>query len=271
MTTKANIEPCSVASGFSGYFDDAGKVGNTASLVVGGFVGAKEQWERLIPAWEQVLTRNGIRYFHGVECEHGNKEFNKTATPRWSDPKARSACRMEFVDTIIQVGLTGIVAGVVSKDYTDLDNAQRDRLGKPFSMAAQTLVVVVKDWANERHVYELISYVFENGSEGRGEFEAMFKKAAAHDIKRDQYRMKSYSVVGKECIPAQAADLIAYEYSHCLNTVANSAGVGFERPAVKELEKRLTIKSKYLDTRGMLEVLSKPKSSYEPFKVRRSR
>ena len=36
-----------------------------------------------------------------------------------------------------------------------------------------------------------------------------------------------------------------------------------------ELNNRLIIKSKYLDTRAMLEVISKPKSAYEPFKVRR--
>ena len=99
----------------------------------------------------------------------------------------------------------------------------------PEEVAAQTLVVVVKDWANERHVYDLVSYVFEDGSEGRGEFEAMFKKAAAHEIKRNQFRMKSYSVVDKQCIPAQAADLIVYEYSHCLNGVANLSTAGFDR------------------------------------------
>jgi hypothetical protein len=95
----------------------------------------------------------------------------------------------------------------------------------------------------------------------------MFKKAAGHEIKQDQYRMKSYSVVGKECIAIQAADLIAYEYCHCLNGVANLSNAGLGRPAVMEMNKRLIIKSKYLDTKALLEILSQPKSSYERFKV----
>jgi hypothetical protein len=148
-------EPCVIASGISGYFDDAGRIGDTASLVVGGFVGNKKQWDALTPEWEQVLAKNELRYFHGAECEHGQDEFDKKRNDRWKNPRARSDCRMEFVEVIVRAGLTGIVAGVVSKDYENLEGSQRDRLGKAFSMVAQTLIVVVKNWANERHVYDL--------------------------------------------------------------------------------------------------------------------
>lgn len=256
-----------IVPGISGYFDDSGKIHDQPSLVIGGFIGRKEQWAQLWSDWEKVLSDNGLSYFHGVDCEHGNEEFDKETKDKWKDPQARSDCRMEFVDAIVRAGLTGFVSGVVSANYKALDGQQRKRIGKPFSLAAQTLVVIVKDWANERHVYDLFPYMFEAGSEGYGEFSEVFNKAMAHEIRRGWYRMKA--LVGKECIPAQAADLIAYEYSHCMNGVAQSSDTGFRRPAVRELNDKLVVRARYHNTTTLAEVLSQPKSEYLPFKVPR--
>jgi hypothetical protein len=258
-----------IAPGVSGYFDDAGKVHDLPSMVIGGFIGRKEQWEGLWSSWARLLSKHDLAYFHGVDCEHGNEEFDKLAKAVWKNPRARSDCRMEFVGAIVEAGLTGFVSGVVSADYKALDGSAQKKLGKPFSLAAQTLVVIAKDWANERHVYDLLPYFFEAGSEGYGEFLEVFNKAKAHAIRRDAYRMKSCSLVGKECIPAQAADLIAYEYSHCMNDLATWGDEGFRRPAVIELNKRLIIKAKYHNAKSLAEVLSKPNSEYRPFTVPR--
>ena len=214
-----------IPSGISGYFDDAGKIHDQPSVVIGGFIGRKEQWEGLWSDWEKLLSKHAIKYFHGVDCEHGSEEFDKSTKERWKDPQARSECRMEFVGAIVKAGLTGFVSGVVSADYKALDTASRQRIGKPFSLAAQTLVVIVKDWANERHVYDLFPYQFEAGSEGYGEFSQVFSKVMQHRLRRNAYRMKSCSLVGREFIPAQTADLIAYEYSHCMNNLAPCRGI----------------------------------------------
>jgi hypothetical protein len=174
---------------------------------------------------------------------------------------------MEFVGAIVDAGLTGFVSGVVSADYKALTRSAQKKLGRPFCLAAQTLVVIVKNWANEHHVYDLFPYLFEAGSEGYGEFSEVFNKAMANDIRRDWYRMKSCSIVGKECIPVHAADLIAYEYSHCMNDLATSGDRGFRRPAVVELRNRLIINAKHHNAKSLAEVLSKPNSDYRPFKV----
>ncbi|HEY1203274.1 MAG: hypothetical protein ABSH46_18915 [Bryobacteraceae bacterium] len=162
-----------ILSGLSGYFDDAGKIHDQPSVAIGGFIGRKEQWERLCSDWDALLLRHEIKYFHGVDCEHGNNEFDKSKD-RWKNPQARSNCRMDFVEAIINAGLTGFVSGLVSADYHALDKAALARIGKPFSLVAQTLVVTVKDWANACHVHELIPYLFEAGSECSVEFLKQF-------------------------------------------------------------------------------------------------
>ena len=259
-----------IPSGLSGYFDDAGKIHDQPSLVIGGFIGRKEQWESLRSDWEDLLLRHDIKYFHGVDCEHGNREFDKSKG-RWKHPQARSKCRMEFVEAIVNAGLTGFVSGLVSADYRALDKAARTRIGKPFSLVAQTLIVIVKDWANACHVHELISYLFEAGSEGYGEFSDAFSTAKAHEIKGNAYRMKSCSLVGKDCIPVQTADLIAYEYSHCMGSIATANDLGFRRPAVHELKGRLRIETRYHDSKTLAEMLAQPKSEYRQFRVSQRR
>ena len=195
-------------------------------------------------------------------------EFDKDKC-NWRNPRARSVCRMEFVAAIAKASMTGFVAGVVSADYKALDGNSRKRIGTPFSLVAQTLMVVIKDWANERHVYDLFPYFFEAGSEGYGEFSEVYGKILAHEIRGNAYRIMSCSPVGKECVPVQAADLIAYEYSHCMSSIVKSNDSGFRRPAVQELRKRLTIETRYHNSQTLSEVLSQPASEYRHFRARR--
>lgn len=151
-----------------GYFDDAGKLADpkSRSLVIAGFVGSTDQWKKLHEGWTQLLERHGIRYFHGKECEHGNDEFDKELNLKWRDPQARSDCRLDFVHVIIRAGLTGFVSGLVAADYRALTTVQRKITGHSFSLVAQTLLVIVKNWANERNVWDRFPYLFEAGSDG---------------------------------------------------------------------------------------------------------
>ena len=256
-----------------GYFDDAGKLAdpNSRSLVIGGFVGNMDQWRLLHDRWQPLLLNHGIQYFHGKECEHGQEEFDKSRTPKWADQQVRSDCRMDFVEAIIEAGLTGFVSGLVSSDFKALSPAQRKKTGHSFSLVAQTLLVVVKDWANERHVYDRFPYLFEAGSDGWGEFSNVLNRAMKHDMRRNLYRVESCSLVGKECTGAQAADLLAYEYSFCMGSVIDRNNQGFKRPAVAALHEKLHIHNKYHNSATLNEVLSQPKSEYRPFSAYRER
>lgn len=255
---------------FRGYFDDAGKLSDPGSIsvVIAGFIGKMDLWERLYALWQPILDRNGLRYFSGKECEHGNGEFDKVREDRWKLPSERWSVRTELASSIVSTGIQPFVSGVVSSDFRALSATDKRRLGTAFSVAAQTLVVIVAKWANENHVYERFPYLFESGSEGYGEFSRVFNQVMKHDIKRDQYRMESCALVGKECIGAQAADLIASEYAHCMKSVINKDSLGFDRPSVIELE-RLKVVAKYHNTKSLKETLSQPNSEYLPLRARR--
>jgi hypothetical protein len=255
---------------FRGYFDDAGRVGdpNSPSLVIGGFIGTLDRWEGLYQRWEPILKDNGISYFNGKECEHGNGEFDKDKSEKWKIPSNRWAVRLGLASVIVEAGLAPFVSGVVAADYQRLPAADKKRVGKPFSLAAQTLVVIVKDWANANNVYDRFPYLFEAGSEGYGEFSEVFNQVMKHDIRRNAYRMESCGLVGKECIGAQAADLIASEFSHCMSSIVKNTSAGFQRPAVQELRK-LRMETKYHNSQTLAEMLAQPKSEYRPFRARR--
>jgi hypothetical protein len=135
-------------------------------------------------------------------------------------------------------------------------------------LVAQTLVVIVKDWANEEQIYDLFPYFFEAGSEGYGEFSQVFNWVIEHEIRRNAYRMKSCGLVGKECIPAQAADLIAHEYSHVINSVVTRDDIGFHRTSVRALRQAIA-KAKYHNAATLSEALNQPKSEYRPFRLPR--
>jgi len=255
---------------FRGYFDDAGKLSDpkSVSLVIGGFIGTMDRWESLFSQWQPVLDRHGLSYFNGKECEHGNGEFSKYKDDKWKTPQNRWDVRLELASVIVESGLVGFVSGVVAADFKALTPSEKKRIGKPFSLAAQTLVVIAKDWANHNRVYERFPYLFEAGSEGYGEFSEVFNQIMKHEIRRNAYRMESCGLVGKECIGAQAADLIASEYSHCLNSIATATDSGFKRPAVQELRK-LKLETKYHNSGTLAEMLAQPNSDYKPFRASR--
>jgi hypothetical protein len=49
---------CHDSKGISGYFDDAGNIHDLPSMVIGGFIGRKEQWEILWSARERLLSKH---------------------------------------------------------------------------------------------------------------------------------------------------------------------------------------------------------------------
>jgi hypothetical protein len=178
---------------------------------------------------------------------------------------------LDFTRAIINAGLTGFVAGLVAADYKALTPSERKRVGHSFSLVAQTLVVIVKDWANENHIYDRFPYLFEAGSDGWGEFSQAFNEMMANEIRRNSYRMESCTLVGKECHGAQAADLLAYEYSHCMSSVIDKNATGFDRPAVRELNAKLNIRAQFHNSQTLADLLSQPTSDYRAFQPRETR
>jgi len=254
---------------FRAYFDDAGKLSDPQSraLVTGGLIGTEERWKILYDTWGPILSSHHLSYFSGKECEHGKGEFDKNKRDEWKHPAKRWAVRLELASSIVQSGMVPFVSGLIAADYKALTPKEKKDIGRPFSLVAQALLVIVKDWANASHIYESFPYLFEAGSEGYTEFSEVFNQVIKHDLRRNAYRMESCGVVPKECIGAQAADLIASEYSHCMNSIIDRSRHGFERPSIRKLQE-LKIETKYLDRQNLLEILSEPRSVYRPFRAR---
>ena len=243
-----------VIRGYRAYFDSSGGL-DRPSVVVAGFVATLDRWKDLHARWDSLKDKHGIEYFHSVECEHGQKQFDKKIKPKWKNPKIRSDRRMEFVSAIADVGLPGFVIGVVAADYESLSETQKNKAGKPFSLLGQALVIQTRQWADKANVHERFPYLFEAGSDGYGQLSEVFRGAMQNEIRRNTYRMESIGQVGKECNAVQAADLLAYEHSHCMASRIEDNTKGFDRPAVIELRKKLKLYTQYFDLERLQDFL----------------
>src|SRR5690242_7645328 len=65
-----------------GYFDDSGTHSNSKVCLTAGIIADTVIWDRIERPWKAQLRRGGYSWFHAVDCEHGENEFETTDRPR---------------------------------------------------------------------------------------------------------------------------------------------------------------------------------------------
>src|SRR5687767_4224518 len=66
---------------FVAYFDDAGTHDDTATepgsqiVAVAGYVGTPADWDAFEVDWNAFLRREGLKFYHTVDCMHSRKQF----------------------------------------------------------------------------------------------------------------------------------------------------------------------------------------------------
>ena len=97
-----------VAQAFSGVFDDSNSHKNAPLILWAGFAAFDNQWDRLDEQWRAILRREGLPYFHMVDCEAGEPPFDRKDPNRaWRDSLIH-----DLRETIFSAGLFGIACGV---------------------------------------------------------------------------------------------------------------------------------------------------------------
>ena len=77
----------------------------------------------------------------------------------------------------------------------------------------------------------MVRYVFEKGAAGRDEAEKMLRRLKADPNDREKFRIHGYDFEGKETVPLQAADFLAYEsYRQIDNRVVDGVRLHKGRP-----------------------------------------
>src|ERR1043166_6412555 len=160
------------------YFDESASSG---VLGVAGYLFEKDACGRLDLAWKEALDRHGLKYFHMVECTHGNKTFKKLDKP------TRIALASEMIQLIRTHSLFGTAFAIVESDYNDLFPDGKP-LGDPYTYCCWAVLSTIHAWVIQNFYDGDIAYFFEAGHIHQPQANAIMNRLFHEPNLRDQYR-----------------------------------------------------------------------------------
>jgi hypothetical protein len=205
------------------YCDDSGTSANNKVAVVAGYIGSVFQWRRFNSEWQTLLDSEGVKVMHRVNLETFHGEFKE-----WN-PDRRTAFVKEAQVIIKRRTYGSLGAAVIKADFESVMPEWVQKLyGGPYGWCAQDCIVGSRRWREEHpHGDDSIDWVFEAGTEGTGQVMAMLDSLFTNPMERPQYRINSWTFAGKNVLPLQAADVVAYEsFKHMENQIIG----GGQRP-----------------------------------------
>lgn len=197
------------------YCDDSGTDRNSRVAVVGGFLSNVAQWEIFTKEWMKILKDVGINGMRRADLESFHGEFKK-----WN-PSRRTAL-IKQLQAVIKRRTKTPVASIVIKDEFEqiIPSGLKKWSGGVYGFLAYTCLVGVGQWCEKssRQHCDPIQWVFEAGTEGSHQVNQMFQATYADKVIRQRSRLGGWSFLGKDTVPLQSADLLAYE---CFKLVNN--------------------------------------------------
>lgn len=239
------------------YFDDSGTSPNNDVAAVGGYLGTKYQWDQFITHWQRLLKDYGVEQMHHTDLENLRGEF--TAESGWSPTRrnefVRKAQRIIKRYTYIAVG-----CAVIRKDFDEvLPELIKKYYGGPYGWCAQECIRQASNWCEDAKHGQAINWVFEAGTKGSGQIEFFLNKSYANPKIRQLLRLNGWAFKGKDIIPLQAADVVAYEiYKHMQNQIIEGGKRYIRRSAVDLFRKKDELYLKYWNKKRLLGWLQEP-------------
>ena len=196
-----------------GYFDDSGTSAHDSVVAVAGYIGSELQWQRFCREWGSLLSEFDVRVMHRTDLENYRREFAGW-TPEKRNEFVNKAQRIIKRRTYVAIG-----KAILRADFEDLfpDNLKRF-YGGAYGFCAILCLSRAKRWFDQTKVGDLIDWVFEAGTEGSGQISHLFNALWRDGQMRNDFRLGNWSFAGKDVVPLQAADVIAYEvFKHATN------------------------------------------------------
>jgi hypothetical protein len=191
------------------YFDES-EDANAQILCVGGYLFKNEKSKILRREWKHVLEREGLPYFHMVDCAHGNgffKSFNK---------ERRIAIQTDLFDLLkkhLEVGIT------ISFDLRYAQLCPSDTFNgfdviTPYTLCSYFCVMHGRKWSLDHAYVGQIDYLFEAGAADEGQANRFMSKIFDVPELRDNYRYGSHRFLTKAEEPLlQAADILVWSWA----------------------------------------------------------
>ena len=193
-------------SSYSLYCDAAGGKDH-GFIVVAGYLSTYEKWLAFNREWNLLLGAYDLPYFH-------MKEFAQSKGPfvRWKDENRRAAFLSRAAGTIKNHVLRSFACLAEFDVFAKVceDHSLKELAGCPYALAARSCVAKAGNCLEGAG--SDVSYIFEDGDEGRGELMRIMERDGypAPIFRPSRDRVKNGRLV-RGLVPLQAADFAAYE------------------------------------------------------------
>jgi hypothetical protein len=148
----------------------------------------------------------------GLECFHMTDFANRVRLyESWSDQERRFRLA-RLIAIINRHTLASIAIVVPVKSYNSIFSAEGKRfVGGPYGVAANACFMDVAKVVEPDYPSARIAYIFEAGAQGAGEVQKVFGWNFNNPENKERFKLLSLKFAGKEFVPLQAADILAYE------------------------------------------------------------
>jgi hypothetical protein len=195
------------------YCDESGTDAANRVAVVGGYIGQTNEWRLFEQDWTPILRKRPyrVKLMHRADLESWHGEF--TEERGWNLDR-RKALLQELHPIIKSRTITALGTAVIKQDFEEvMPDWLKQFFGGVYGWCAHECVVSARMWCMRpnRDYRRPINWVFECGAEGFGRVQAMFDELRQNPELGPAYRIGSLAFSGKDVVPLQAADTLAYE------------------------------------------------------------
>jgi hypothetical protein len=153
-----------------GYFDAGGSQHDQQFIVVAGFISSSDVWSKFEHAWQARLKRDGISYFHMVECAHSTGQFRSS----WKDDERKRRALLllgDLMDIILSHTFRKFACVIENKKFREIITTEQRKKWRldGYSWAGLYCAMQVNNWRQlETTFREPPQFVFEDGDLGKG-------------------------------------------------------------------------------------------------------
>jgi len=199
---------------FYAYFDASYSEPHKTLVVVTGCLARASQWSEFAPAWQTMLDREGLPYFHMTDFESYQGHYKE-----WDRQRHKYVLGMA-IEMIVQSVEFTVSRAVVVEDFEWSRSRNSHLLGhKAFSFCVIQCLQEIAVWADQYNVVGPIGYIFESGDRHGPELENVRQRIESSASFRHRFRWNSWSIASKvelgatfPIIPLQVADILAFEH-----------------------------------------------------------
>lgn len=185
------------------FFDESGTNDDAKNLCLGGYVFEVEASAAFAAEWTEMLQSFGLEYFHMREFRQDGKGVFKHLTV-----DQRNASLDEAIKIIEKHATCGFAFSIDKEHFGYV--AEGSPWTREYSFLVNQTFYGIEESFRGRDTGS-VNYVFENGAEGWGEAEKVFKEAKKSPELETKYRLGEFRRETKQgAVQLQAADLLVW-------------------------------------------------------------